>query len=127
FVSLEEGFVKIYYTGCHLAIKDIYVLDSNRIYIGTDNNGMKVFDPTTETFSDLSLGISKFNFAKSKVHSIMMDSSENLWLGIYQKGIALIPFKRNNFKYIGYQSINKNSIGSNSITGLQKGNNGIMW
>lgn len=127
FVSQEKGFVKVPYSGCHLAIKDLYVVDSNRIYVGTDNNGMKVFDPKSETFADLSLGINKFDFAKSKVHSIMMDSSENLWLGIYQKGIALIPFKPNNFKYIGYQSINKNSIGSNSITSLQKGDNGVMW
>lgn len=127
FVSKEEGFVKVPYSGCHLAIKDLYVVDSNRIYVGTENNGMKVFDPKSETFTDLSLGINKFDFAKSKVHSIMMDSSENLWLGIYQKGIALIPFKPNNFKYIGYQSINKNSIGSNSIMALQKGDNGVMW
>lgn len=129
FISEEEGFEKIPYSGSHLAIKDLYVVDQQQIYVGTDNNGMKVFNPQTETFADLSLGINKFDFAKSKVHSIMMDSSENLWLGIYQKGIALIPFKPNNFKYIGYQSINKNSIGSNSITALQKeGNNsGIMW
>ena len=127
FVSKDEGFVKVPYSGCHLAIKDLYVVDSNRIYVGTDNNGMKVFDPNSETFADLSLGINKFDFAKSKVHSIIMDSSENLWLGIYQKGIALIPFKPNNFKYIGYQSINKNTIGSNSITALKKDGNGIMW
>ena len=127
FVSMDEGFVKVPYSGCNLAIKDLYVVDSNRIYVGTDNNGMKVFDPNSETFADLSLGINKFDFAKSKVHSIMMDSSENLWLGIYQKGIALIPFKPNNFKYIGYQSINKNTIGSNSITALKKDGNGIMW
>src|SRR5690606_11143665 len=107
----------------------LYVVDQQQMYVGTDNNGMKVFNPQTETFADLSLGINKFDFAKSKVHSIMMDSLENLLLGIYQKGIALIPFKPNNFKYIGYQSINKISIRSNSITALQKeGNNsGIMW
>src|SRR5690606_24697776 len=104
FVSPDIGFEKIPYTTCHLAIKDLYVVDAERIYVGTENNGMKVFNPKTETFADLSLGINKFDFAKSKVHSIMMDSSENLWLGIYQKGIALIPFKPNNFKYIGYQS-----------------------
>lgn len=129
FVSQEKGFEKIPYTSCHLAIKDLYVVDSNRIYVGTDNNGMKVFNPKTETFTDLSLGINKFDFAKSKVHSIIMDNSENLWLGIYQKGIALIPFKPNNFKYIGYQSINKNTIGSNSITALQKerDSSGVMW
>src|SRR5690606_28437830 len=105
----------------------LYVVDQQQIYVGTENNGMKVFNPQTETFSDLSLGINKFDFAKSKVHSIMMDSSENLWLGIYQKGIALIPFKPNNFKYIGYQSINKNTIGSNSITTLKKDRAGMMW
>lgn len=129
FISEEEGFEKIPYTGCHLAIKDLYVVDAERIYVGTENNGMKVFNPQTETFADLSLGINKFDFAKSKVHSIMMDSSENLWLGIYQKGIALIPFKPNNFKYIGYQSISRNTIGSNSITALQKEGNdsGVMW
>lgn len=129
FVSPDIGFEKIPYTTCHLAIKDLYVVDSERIYVGTENNGMKVFNPKTETFADLSLGINKFDFGKSKVHSIMMDSSENLWLGIYQKGIALIPFKPNNFKYIGYQSINKNTIGSNSITALQKerDSSGVMW
>lgn len=127
FASQELGFEKIPYTECHLAIKDLYVVDSDKIYVGTENHGMKVFNPNTQTFTDLSLGINKFDFSKSKVHSIIMDRSKNLWLGIYQKGVALVPFKPNNFNYIGYQSINKNTVGSNSIMALQKDGSGNLW
>src|SRR5690606_35400471 len=38
FISKEEGFENIPYSGSHLAIKDLYVVDQQQIYVGTENN-----------------------------------------------------------------------------------------
>ncbi|WP_335965800.1 two-component regulator propeller domain-containing protein [Galbibacter sp. PAP.153] len=127
FEPKSKSFKKIPYTQCHLSIKTLYVNSPDEIYIGTDSSGMKVFNPYTETFSDVSLGINKFDFSKTKVHSIIKDRSHNLWLGIYQKGVALIPHKPNNFKYIGYQSINNNTIGSNSVMAIHEDRSNNLW
>ncbi|WP_456866044.1 hybrid sensor histidine kinase/response regulator transcription factor [Galbibacter sp. BG1] len=127
FDSETNNFHKIPYTQCHLSVKALYVNAPDEIYVGTDSNGMKLFNPFTEEFSDISLGINKFDFSKVKVHSIIKDKSHNLWLGIYQKGLVLIPHKPNNFKYIGYQSINNNTIGSNSVMAIHEDKRNNLW
>ena len=62
--------------------------------------------------------IDNINIKKSKVHSLLTDSSNNLWIGIYQKGVAFIPSQANMFNYIGNFSSIRNYIGSNCITAL---------
>lgn len=49
---------------------------------------------------------------------MLTDSNNNLWIGIYQKGVAFIPSQANMFNYIGNFSSIRNYIGSNCITAL---------
>ena len=59
-----------------------------------------------------------FDFLKSKVHNIIEDNAGNIWLGIYQKGVYLIPESPEMFVNYGYSTIKENSIGSSSITSI---------
>ncbi|WP_044239878.1 hybrid sensor histidine kinase/response regulator transcription factor [Flexithrix dorotheae] len=97
------------------------------ILVGTEGMGLKVFNPTKGSISDGNFNVASFDFSKSKITTILEDKSGNLWLGIYQKGVVLIPTISNNFQYIGHKSIKKNSIGSSSITSVYKDRKGFIW
>lgn len=111
----------------NLAIKTLYVNSPDEIYIGTDGNGVKIYHVNEKNITNADFSLTGFDFEKSKVHTILRDEAGNLWLGIYQKGVLLIPAQTNNFDYIGYKLINNNTIGSNCIMSLLEDHNGVLW
>ncbi|TDN90373.1 signal transduction histidine kinase [Salegentibacter sp. 24] len=111
----------------NLPVKSLFSNDDNEIIVGTDGMGLKIYDPVKEKMNVTDFSISNFDFTKTKIHSIIQDKADNLWLGIYQKGVLLIPDKINNFNYIGYQSVKNDIIGSNSVMSVFKDNKDILW
>ncbi|MBZ9631684.1 response regulator [Salegentibacter sp. LM13S] len=111
----------------NLPVKTLFVNKENEILVGTDGMGLKIYDPVKEKMSVNDFSIANFDFKKTKIHSAIQDNADNLWLGIYQKGVLLIPDKANNFNYIGYQSVKNNIIGSNSVVSVYKDKQDILW
>lgn len=110
-----------------LAINKLYRSYDGDILIGTEGSGMKIFDPVRKKISEGNFGIETFDFSKSKVNSIMEDKTGNIWLGIFQKGVMLLPAKTNNFRYYGYKSIKNNIIGSHNVVSVYKDHEGTLW
>lgn len=122
------AFVRIPYApNPHLPVKTLYSMNQDEIYIGTDGNGMKVYDIRKGTIEESRLNITSFNFDKAKIHSILKDRQGNIWLGFFQKGVMIIPPVTNNFKYMGYKSSTHNTIGSSCIMSVCKDHNGTFW
>ena len=111
----------------HLPVKTLLVDNKKQLYVGTDGFGMKKYNPDLaqlETYEPFS---TSFNFSKAKVHSLLEDRDGNVWAGIFQRGLLFIPGDPNGFKYYGYKSFQKNSIGSNCVYAIYKDNNNIIW
>lgn len=124
----SDSFTSIPYQGNpDLPIKTLFLNSRNKIYIGTDGDGMKIYDPESKKIIDGNFKVTTFDFTKSKIHSIIEDKSGNLWLGIFQKGVMLLPAQTNKFNYIGYKSINQNIIGSNCIMSVFEDHEGTLW
>lgn len=98
----------------------------NLILIGIDGEGIIAYDISKKQISETDFYIDNVNIKKSKVHSLLIDNSNNLWVGIYQKGVAFIPLQANMFGYIGSFSTPRNYIGSNCITALCNYDNGKL-
>ena len=94
------------------AIIDIQVADSARLMLGTDGNGLKMFNIISGELTDYNLSLAGLNSKKLKVHSIMRDNRNNLWLGCFQQGVVLEPATENEFTFVGSISSVANSIGS---------------
>ncbi|MBM6889124.1 response regulator [Bacteroides caecigallinarum] len=94
------------------------------LLIGTDGDGIVSYNIKTKEISKAEILISDTNLAESKIHSIITDNYGNLWIGIYQKGVAFVPFKTDEFNYIGYRSTRKNNIGDKSVTAIECNENG---
>ena len=110
-----------------LPVKSLYPINQDEIYVGTDGNGMKVYDVRKGVITESPVNITSFNFNKSKVHSILKDKQGNIWLGFFQKGVMIIPPVTNGFKYMGYKSSTHNTIGSCCIMSVCKDHNGSYW
>ncbi|MDR0938291.1 MAG: response regulator [Mediterranea sp.] len=110
-----------------LPVKSLYFVGPDEIYIGTDGNGMKVYNILRQRIEEAELSITTFDLTKSKVHSIMKDHSGNLWLGFFQKGVMVLPAMTNAFRYIGYRSAQQNIIGSNCVMSVLEDSEGTLW
>ena len=123
-----DTFYQIPYTGeASLPILDLIVTAKNDIYIATDGKGMKYVDKSLGEIVDLKLAFATFSFETSKLNSVLEDRDGNIWIGVYHKGVFLLPNHKNSFGYIGYKSVNENLIGSNSVTSIFEDNQGMIW
>lgn len=123
-----DSFTSIPYNGQYdLLLRCLYVSKGGTILMGTDGEGLKIYNAQTNEVTDGRFENSYFDLSKSKIHSILKDHSGNFWLAIYQKGIMMIPEMPNNFKYIGPKSFDKNIIGSYAVTALCRDHKGTLW
>lgn len=123
-----ETFAQVSYKkGSNLKIKTLMLDKQGKLYIGTDGDGLKEYNVKENRIEDCEINAAPFDFSKSKVHSLIEDKDNNLWMGIFQKGIILIPSTLNRFNYYGYKSIKKNNIGSSCVMALCVDQQGMTW
>lgn len=100
---------------------------SGLIFIATDGQGLKTFNPRTERIKDFLQGNMDFDLPGNKVHHVLKDNFDNIWLGIFQKGVVMFPEHQSTFGYIGSRSVIHNVIGDKCVTTLQKDETGVLW
>lgn len=76
----------------------------NRLMVGSECQGLWRYDCETNVAQRIAPS-GPVNLDVAKVHSIAYDSQMNLWLGIYQKGVYMIP---NLTGFFTHQTINSN-------------------
>lgn len=113
--------------GAKLPVKVLYPSDTNNIYIGTDGEGLKLYDIEEKKIKEANFNTAAFNLQNAKIHSVLKDKMGNIWLGFFQKGVMIIPAISNDFKYIGYKSTMHNIIGSSCVMSVFKDHSGVIW
>lgn len=119
-----DYFRKIYST--HYPVKSIIQRDEV-ILIGTDGEGIAYYNINTGETGKADSLISDIDLADAKVHSIISDCYDNLWIGVLQKGVAFIPTQINKFNYIGCRSTLKNTIGDKCVTAVCRNEDGYLF
>lgn len=101
---------------------------SRNIWIGTEDFGLKKFNRETEQITQSGLNNSPVNLNNCKVHSIIEDNQGNLWIGIYHKGVLLIPRSTFGFEYVKV-SESKDPVSENlaSITSILRDRSGDLF
>lgn len=96
----------------------------DELLIATEGRGLKRFDGMqTEDYPVDDPGVDLTN---SKVHCIMRDRDGNLWLGIFQQGVYLLPRQRAGFDYMGSRRRN-NPIGQGCVMTVYGDSKGELW
>lgn len=107
----------------------VYCLEmlNNEMLIGTDGQGVMYYDPIDRKVKDYIIDSAPFNLRDVKVHSILLDDDDNLWLGLFQKGVVLLPHQDNEFAYMGSKSLHYNPIGSRCVMSMYQTRDGHLW
>ncbi|MCD8262371.1 MAG: hypothetical protein LUD15_13575 [Bacteroides sp.] len=124
----KENFEPILYKqNIQLNIRTLILDHQGRLLIGTDGEGLKEYNPVTNRIEDSRTYAAPFDFSKTKIHSLLEDKDQNLWLGVFQKGLIMIPGTTNNLIYSGYKSVRHTTIGSSCVMAIFKDKSGITW
>jgi signal transduction histidine kinase/ligand-binding sensor domain-containing protein/DNA-binding response OmpR family regulator len=111
----------------HLPVKTLLFSRLGQLYVGTDGQGMKRYNTDANRLNKYEPASTPFDFSKAKVHCLIEDKDDNIWAGIFQKGLFFISGNPNGFRYYGYKSFQHNNIGSNSVMAIYGDKNGILW
>lgn len=98
-----------------------------RLLVGTDGMGVKVYNVHRDCLDNFPLNSGAQDFSTGKVHSILSDRDGNLWLGLFQKGVALFPTGRNQFGYYGERMNRHNPIGTGCVMGFYRDQQRHLW
>lgn len=109
------------------AIRSLYVDRDGQILQATDGTGIIGYNPTTGVSSPMHFGNSFTGTANAKTHWVIRDDCDNIWIGIFQTGVLLLPDRANAFGYIGPYSERFNVIGRNCISSIFKDSSGVLW
>jgi signal transduction histidine kinase/ligand-binding sensor domain-containing protein/DNA-binding response OmpR family regulator len=98
------------------------------IWIGTEDSGLKKFDRLKEDFVIPDFQYAPIDLDNCKVHSIIQDKQGNIWVGIFQKGLLIIPQLRNNFDYIKIsESKGSTSVNMACVTSIIRDDSRNLW
>jgi len=101
--------------------------DDGHLLLGTDGDGVKLWNEKDETFTNYTLDIPGIPQDLQKVHHMMRDRRDNLWLALYQKGAVMVSEKKSMFGYIGAKSSQQNLIGTHVVQAICRSKDGGMW
>ncbi len=101
--------------------------DDRHLLLGTDGQGVKLYDEKLHTYTNYSLDIPGIPRELQKVHHLMRDRSGNLWAALYQKGVVMMSQHRSMFGYIGARTALHNKIGAHCVQSIFRSSDGGMW
>ena len=99
----------------------------DEVIVGTDGYGLKRYNYSTGKLDDYNANLNVYDYSKGKIHAMMVDKDNNLWVGLFQKGIMYITQKEKKFGYYGINSSTYNIIGSNCVRAIYKDIQNNLW
>jgi len=108
-------------------VQSLLVKKDGTILVGSENRGVWVLNRGTETIESYTVHNNNIiDLEHSKVHALLEDNVGNLWMGLYQKGLFIVPKSISGFEY---HVMSKDKSGANSacVSAFTEDNNGTLW
>ena len=95
--------------------------------VSDEKYGIALFDMATENILEANLPEAQRILESKKAEIMVKDGQGNLWLGIYQNGIAVVPMSMFGFSYMGFSI--KGIPGENSacVMSIHEDAEGNLW
>ena len=124
--SSRSGF-KLIPSTTNITVSTLKARDDGNIYIGTNGDGVKVLNPRNGYIRPARIASTQLDVSKTKVGSIAIDRNQNLWLGMYQKGVFMQSAVRSPFHCLGMNQPSGNQIGQQCVMNVYRQKNGTLW
>lgn len=109
-----------------LSVNRLAASSDGQLLIATNGRGLMSLD-TDYRLSPYTIQQNDIEAESEKMTAIMEDCDGNLWLGIDQKGLLMLPHSTSFFEYIGPFSATHNLIGNRSVSAIHQGCDGTLW
>lgn len=86
-----------------------------------------MYDESTGRITQSPIRTYEYNLVTSNVKEAIVDSDGNTWVGVYWKGVWVMPDMATGFDYVGRRSVQKNTIGTNCVTAIVGDGRGDLW
>lgn len=97
------------------------------LLVSTDGNGLKIYSESTGTMTQSNIRTYEYNLATSNIKDAIVDADGNTWVGVYWKGVLVMPDMVTDFEYVGRRSVLKNTLGTNCVTAITGDGQGRLW
>ena len=97
------------------------------VLAGDENGGLFFFNSDTESFSSSPLTGVPRDFSTKKAEVLFEDRQGNLWIGVYQSGIVVVPRSMFGFSYMGFGSPGLPNQNSACITSIYEDADANLW
>ena len=109
-------------------IYDVFVDSKSRIWVGTNYNGLFLYDPVTEAFSHVSINLARNNNSDLvTVRKIREGPKGKLWLATQTDGVIVLDPESYRFDHLVRQPDGLNGIVSNEIIDIAFDNHKHAW
>lgn len=106
----------------------IQPLADRSLFVGTDGLGVLVFDQSgKKLISHPAESLQSKNIIGSKIHALLEDHNGNLWLGMYNEGIAFV--KKEPLGFFSYKRGDKihKTLNYGQVSGITTDKQGNVW
>jgi signal transduction histidine kinase/ligand-binding sensor domain-containing protein/DNA-binding response OmpR family regulator len=118
-------------------IYSIDQLDGNKLWIGTELNGVYILDlrcsfflaPGQMSLQHIAAGGNRYNLSNSTVRCVFQDSFKNIWIGTYGGGIDFIGHAPPLFRQYSYSPLfsDESSLSGKVVSGICADDAGRIW
>lgn len=100
---------------------------SDVMILGTATGGFLTMDTQSETVMEMPMNNIRYDTGRWKIHSLMRDVQGNLWAGVYQKGLFVMPQSMFGFEYEPFDPDGSGSGKSECVTSIAEDDRGGIW
>ncbi len=98
-----------------------------RIWVGTDKNGVQLYQPSTDSFIRFPSYSNEYSFPPGAVNHIHEDLEGNLWFAVASYGTRRVSTHLQTFTAYRHKGDIDDSLGFNRILDLLEDNSGDIW
>lgn len=113
--------------GNKMMVNSLALRKDGKLFIGTNGNGLKVYDPATGLVRLSTISSGQVDMTRTKVVSIVHDNDNNMWLGLLQKGLFFSTPREKSFSALGMKQGQNSVVGQSCIMAVMRQKNGILW
>ncbi|WP_300600104.1 hybrid sensor histidine kinase/response regulator transcription factor [Niabella sp.] len=99
---------------------------AHRLWVGTQNSGLNLYDPLTKTFTRFIKNHNPQGLIHDNIRTLMLQNDSALWIGT-QEGLSVLNTHTGRMVSFQNDGANPKSLSQNSIYSLYRDANGSVW
>ncbi len=105
----------------------LHAAQDGRLWVGTNSDGVSVFDPASETFTQFRHDDNRLDsLAAGPVFALLEDAKGGIWVATDQ-GLDYLPRGSSSFRHFRHDAVNPYSLLSDHLRSLLIDNEGVLW